>query len=104
MWNGSRDNAHGRHIWGQSKKHVCCGSHVSRSPPPSCRAVEKRGLGGHGEAVLPERPTAPGLLGDKWWISKEARKQVLTQPVCWSQGCRWDWTPSGAPASDWTSL
>ncbi|XP_074183013.1 MAPK/MAK/MRK overlapping kinase isoform X2 [Rhinolophus sinicus] len=39
------------------------------------RATERQALGSHGKAFFPECPEAPEPLGNRWWISKEGRKQ-----------------------------
>lgn len=72
----------------RASKQWCCGfSGMSHSLfLPDFRATERQALGSHGKAFFPECPEAPEPLGNRWWISKEGRKQVLTESVSWTRG------------------
>ncbi|KAM5240044.1 MAPK/MAK/MRK overlapping kinase isoform 3-T3 [Hipposideros larvatus] len=45
------------------------------------RATERQALGSHRKAFFPECPESPEPLCNRWWISKEGRKQPLKQEV-----------------------
>ncbi|XP_019494956.1 PREDICTED: MAPK/MAK/MRK overlapping kinase isoform X2 [Hipposideros armiger] len=49
------------------------------------RATERQALGSHRKAFFPECPEAPEPLCNRWWISKEGRKQQ--QPLKQEGGC-----------------
>ncbi|KAM5240046.1 MAPK/MAK/MRK overlapping kinase isoform 5-T5 [Hipposideros larvatus] len=49
------------------------------------RATERQALGSHRKAFFPECPESPEPLCNRWWISKEGRKQQ--QPLKQEVGC-----------------
>ncbi|XP_019494958.1 PREDICTED: MAPK/MAK/MRK overlapping kinase isoform X4 [Hipposideros armiger] len=68
-----------------SKIHDVVGTPAEKTLTKFKQATERQALGSHRKAFFPECPEAPEPLCNRWWISKEGRKQQ--QPLKQEGGC-----------------
>ncbi|KAM5240048.1 MAPK/MAK/MRK overlapping kinase isoform 7-T7 [Hipposideros larvatus] len=64
-----------------SKIHDVVGTPAEKTLTKFKQATERQALGSHRKAFFPECPESPEPLCNRWWISKEGRKQPLKQEV-----------------------
>ncbi|KAM5240047.1 MAPK/MAK/MRK overlapping kinase isoform 6-T6 [Hipposideros larvatus] len=68
-----------------SKIHDVVGTPAEKTLTKFKQATERQALGSHRKAFFPECPESPEPLCNRWWISKEGRKQQ--QPLKQEVGC-----------------